>query len=181
MSEPSSAIVVRVALPPALERIRREFDRSAALGVPAHVTILYPWLPAAGLSTAVRDDLRGIVRDTPAFGVRFARVRRWPEVAYLEPEPAEPFATLIARVAARYPEFPPYAGTIAEVVPHLTLVENGEGPLDEVAIRAVQQLPFERVVRSIEVLTEGADGRWRARWRLPFATKPRSPAAPVRR
>jgi 2'-5' RNA ligase len=176
MSEPSSAIVVRVALPPSLERIRREFDRSAALGVPAHITILYPWLPAAELSTAARDQLRSIVRETPVFGVRFARVRRWPEVAYLEPEPAEPFATLTARVAARYPGFPPYAGAIADVVPHLTLVENAEGPLDEVAIRAARHLPFERVVRSLEVLIEGTDGRWRARWRLPLPA-----AVPVRR
>lgn len=168
MSEPSSAIVVRVALPPALERLRREFDRSAALGVPAHITILYPWLPAAALSTTARDQLRGIVRETPVFGVRFARVRRWPEVAYLEPEPADLFASLIARVVARYPEFPPYAGAIADVVPHLTLVENAEGPLDEVAIQALRHLPFERVVRSVEVLIEGSDGRWRARWRLPL-------------
>jgi 2'-5' RNA ligase len=175
MSEPSSAIVVRVALPPALERLRRAFDRSAALGVPAHITILYPWLPAVALSTAVREELRGIVRETLVFGVRFARVARWPEVAYLEPEPAEPFATLTARVAAAYPEFPPYAGTIAEVVPHLTLVENAEGPLDEVAVRAARHLPFKRVVRSIEVLIEGTDGRWRVRWRLPLSV-----AAPVR-
>lgn len=171
MSEPSSAIVVRVVLPPALERIRLDFDRSAALGVPAHVTILYPWQPAAALSTAAREELRGIVRQTRTFGVRFARVGRWPGVAYLEPEPAEPFATLTARITDRYPEFPPYAGTIAEVIPHLTLVENTEGPLDEVAIQAVQHLPFERVVRSVEVLVEGTDGRWRARWRLPLPTE----------
>jgi 2'-5' RNA ligase len=175
MSEPSSAIVVRVALPPPLERIRRDFDRSAALGVPAHVTILYPWLPPAALTPDAREELREIVRETPVFAVRFARARRWPEVAYLEPEPAEPFAALIGRAAARYPEFPPYGGTIAEVIPHLTLVENADAPLDEVANQAVLHLPFERVVRSIEVLIEGTDGRWRARWRLPLPA-----AAPVR-
>jgi 2'-5' RNA ligase len=169
MSEPSSAIVVRIALPPALERIRREYDRSAALDVPAHVTILFPWLPAAALATGAREQLREIARETRAFGVRFARVRRWPGIAYLEPEPAQPFATLTNRVATRYPEFPPYAGSIAEVVPHLTLVENAEGPLDEVAIQAARYLPFERVVRSLEVLIEGTDGRWRARWRLPLS------------
>ena len=41
-----SAIVVRVPVPPAVERLRRRWDRAARMGVPAHVTILYPFVAA---------------------------------------------------------------------------------------------------------------------------------------
>lgn len=57
MSEPSSAIVVRIGLPPPLERVRRRLDHAAALGVPAHVTILYPWLPPGSLTGEARASL----------------------------------------------------------------------------------------------------------------------------
>jgi 2'-5' RNA ligase len=169
MSEPESAIVVRIGLPPGLERVRQQFDRSAGLGVPAHVTILYPWLSAGSLTTGIREALRHISEETRSFDVRFVAARRWPGIVYLEPEPAAPFSALIDRVAAHFPDYPPYAGTIAEVVPHLTLVDNDGAPLAEVAAAADGLLPFQRTVRSIEVLAEGTDGRWRLCWRLALA------------
>jgi hypothetical protein len=168
MSEPTSAIIVPIALPPALDRVRRRLDLAAAVGVPAHVTILYPWLPASTLTKDTRAALDIIAGGTRGFDVRFVAARRWPGIVYLEPELAGPFSTLIDRVVARFPEFPPYAGTIEEVIPHLTLVENADAPLDEIAALAARRLPFERTVRAIEVIVEGADGRWRSLWRLPL-------------
>ena len=169
MSEPSSAIVVRIGLPPALERVRRQFDRAARLGVPAHVTILYPWLSAAALTGEARATLGRIARETRSFDVGFVAARRWPGIVYLEPEPAWPLNALIDRVMARYPDHPPYGGTVPEVIPHLTLVENARAPLVEIATSAAASLPFERTARSIEVLVEGTDRRWGLRWRLPLA------------
>ena len=168
MSEPTSAIVVRIRLPPPLEAVRRRFDHSAALKVPAHVTLLYPWLPAEALTRAARRTLAAIVRETRAFDVRFAATRRWPGILYLEPDPAWRFSALIEKVAAGFPAYPPYGGTISEVIPHLTLVENAKAALDPIEKAASTHLPFERTVRSIEVLVEGPDGRWQTRWRLPL-------------
>ena len=172
MREPSSAIVVRIGLPPALERVRRRLDRAASLGVPAHVTILYPWLPVGSLTAGARAAVAGIARETRAFDVRFAAARRWPGVVYLEPDPAWRFSALIDRFTTRFPGFPAYDGTIEEVIPHLTLVENADAPLDEIAAAAARHVPFERSVRSIEVLAERADGRWQPHWRVPLPTDP---------
>ncbi len=173
MKEPSSAIVVRIRLPPALERVRGSLDHAARLGVPGHVTILYPWLPAAALTGSARRMLSQIVHAMGPFDVRFGAVRRWPGIVYLEPEPAWRFRALTDRLITSYPAFPPYGGTISEVIPHLTLVENADPPLDEIATAAARQLPFEHAVRSLEVLIEEADGRWRPRWRLPLSGPPR--------
>jgi 2'-5' RNA ligase len=168
MSERASAIVVRIRVPAAIERLRRANDRAARLGVPAHITILYPFVAVADLTPAVREDLTRIAGEFRAFKVSFPSAARWPGVVYLEPRPSWPFAALIDRVAASFPEHPPYAGTIAEVIPHLTVVESHEAALDEVRSAARSALPFEATADALEVLAEGADGRWRRRWRLPF-------------
>jgi 2'-5' RNA ligase superfamily len=168
MSESASAIVVRIRVPAAIERLRRGADRAAALGVPAHVTILYPFLDASELTGGVRDDLAEIAGEFRAFRVTFAEAARWPGLVYLEPRPSTPFTALIDRVAACFPEHPPYAGAISEVIPHVTVVENDDAPLEEVLAAARVALPFEAAAEALEVLAEGDDARWRRRWRLPF-------------
>jgi 2'-5' RNA ligase len=166
MSE--SAIVVRIRVPAAIERLRRAHDRAGRLGVPAHVTILYPFLDVADLSAAVRDDLAEIAGEFRAFSVTFADAARWPGLVYLEPRPSTPFSALIDRVAACFPEHPPYAGAISEVIPHVTVVESDEISLEAALAAARAALPFEAAAEGLDVLVEGDDGRWRRRWRLPF-------------
>jgi 2'-5' RNA ligase len=163
-----SAIVVRIRVPAAIERLRRAHDRAASLGIPAHVTILYPFVAASGLTPEVREDVAAIAGEIRAFDVTFASAARWPGVVYLEPRPSAPFTGLIDRAAARFPEHPPYAGAISEVIPHLTVVESGDAPLDDVLVAAQAALPFEATVGALEVLAEDRDGRWARHWRLPF-------------
>jgi 2'-5' RNA ligase len=168
MTERESAIVVRIRVPAAIERLRRAHDRSARFGVPPHVTILYPFVPAAELTPAVRDDLARIAGEFRAFAVSFAHAARWAGVVYLEPMPSSPFTALIDRVAACFPEHPPYAGSISEVIPHVTVAESHDAPMEEIVAAAKAALPFEAAAEGLEVLTQGDDGRWRRRWRLPF-------------
>src|SRR6187551_1754759 len=73
-TEPTSAVVVRVPLPARLARLRARHDWAASVGVPPHVTVLFPFLPAARLLPTVRRELAGIAREAAPFDVRFARV-----------------------------------------------------------------------------------------------------------
>jgi 2'-5' RNA ligase len=171
-AEPASAIVARVPLPPALHRLRTTWDRSARLGVPAHVTILFPFLPAHGLVADLRHELAAIAATQAPFDVRFERVGRFPDVVYLVPEPVAPFVRLTNAFVARYPELPPYGGAFEDVIPHLTLAESGEAPLDEVAAAAQRVLPFQHRIGSLEVLVEGGASPWRTEWRLPLGVRP---------
>jgi len=166
MSE--SAIVVRIRVPAAIDRLRRARDRAARRGVPGHVTILYPFVAASELTPAIREQVAGIAGEFRAFEVTFATVGRWPGVVYLEPVPASRFTALIDRCAAAFPAHPPYAGTIDEVIPHLTVVEGDDVDVEEIVAAAAAALPFQATADGLEVLVEGDDGRWRGRWRLPF-------------
>ena len=161
-----SAVVVRVPVPPVAERLRRRWDWAAQSGVPAHVTILYPFIPVIDLDTSVRQALAGIAADHEPFDVRFSRVGRFPTVVYLAPDPPEPFNRLTEAIHARFPDFPPYEGAFEVVIPHLTIVESIEAPLDEVATAAETALPFGHRATRLEVLVHGPDDRWHSRWRL---------------
>jgi 2'-5' RNA ligase len=172
MTERETAIVVRIRVPAAIDRLRRARDRAARRGVPAHVTILYPFVAASELTPAVREQVAAIAGEFRPFEVTFATVGRWPGVVYLEPAPSSRFAALIDRCAAAFPEHPPYAGTIAEVIPHLTVVEGDDVGVEDIVAAAEAALPFAARAEGLEVLVEGDDDRWRGRWRLPFAPAP---------
>lgn len=169
--EPASAIVARVSVPPALERLRSRWDLAAGTGVPAHVTILFPFLPADALLPGVRRELAAIAGAQLPFDVRFKRIDRFPGVVYVAPDPGTPFLRLTEAFLARFPEFPPYGGAFDAVIPHLTVAESEEAPLDEIAAAARRALPFRHRVAALEVLVEGGEGRWHTRWRLPLGVR----------
>ena len=56
-----SAIIVPVTVPVAVNRLRDRMDPSAAQGVPAHVTLIYPFMPPDGLKDDVRRRIEQII------------------------------------------------------------------------------------------------------------------------
>ena len=89
----SAVVVVMDAVDPVVAGWRSRYDWSAAAGVPAHVTVLYPFLPLDQVTGDVIDRLAGIVAAEAVFDVTFAAFGRFPgAVLWLEPEPADPFA-----------------------------------------------------------------------------------------
>lgn len=162
-----SAVIVQCRLPLALERIRAAHDPVAAMAVPAHVTILFPFVPAEALSRGVRDRLARAVASVAPFDARFERTGRFPGSLWLAPEPAEPFRELTERVARAFPDHPPYEGAHDEIVPHVTLAMGAETILDRLE-DAARNLTSDRTVpiRRLVVIAEADDRRWRLRWRI---------------
>jgi 2'-5' RNA ligase len=171
-AEPASAIVVRVPIPTALQRLWATWDRSASIGVPPHVTILFPFLPADQLVPKIRRELAAIAATQAPFVVWFERVGHFRGVVYLAPEPAAPFIRLTNAFVGSFPEMPPYGGVFDDVIPHLTIAESDAAPLDGVAAAAERVLPFFHRVTALEVLVEGGESRWRTHWRLPLGVRP---------
>jgi hypothetical protein len=128
-------------------------------------------VPCDALGAADRTELAAIAGAMPAFEVRFERVRRFADLVWIEPEPAEPFAALTAAVAKRWPDHPPYGGTFEAVIPHLTLVESEVAPLGVVEDAAARVAPFVRRAQRLELWCQDGEGRWRPRWRIPFGVR----------
>jgi 2'-5' RNA ligase len=169
-----SAVIVRIRLPPTLEHLRFHHDPVASAGVPAHVTVLFPFVRSDELTPAVRRALAGIASVVPPFDVRFGHPRRFPGVLWLSPEPEAPFRELTERVAAAFPDHPPYEGAHDEVVPHLTVGLGSERALGRLE-RAVDGCPaFGERVRALEVVAEDGTDRWHRRWRIPLGPTPQA-------
>lgn len=88
--------------------------------VHAHVTALGPFAPE--LTDDIERRVAAIAAETPAFDFVLERVATFPDgIIHLVPEPDEQFRKLTARLAAEFPEHPPYEGRYGDVAPHLTL------------------------------------------------------------
>lgn len=120
---------------PVVGAARERYDPAAAEGVPAHLTVLYPFLPAARVDARTLAALGRLFAAHEPFEVRFPRFGRFPDLLWLAPEPAGPVRALTASVVARWPEAPPYGGAFGDPAPHLT-VAQGQSPEVYAAVEA---------------------------------------------
>jgi 2'-5' RNA ligase len=140
-----------------VEPWRRRYDDSAAAGMPAHVTVVYPFLRAREVDRSVDLALEETIRGIASFRFRLAGVGTFPGVVFLRPEPAEPFVELTRAIWERWPECPPYGGAHDEIVPHLTVATRP--PSDAIA-ELEQQLPLEGPADEVWLMEPDRRGRW---------------------
>ncbi|WP_367139810.1 MULTISPECIES: 2'-5' RNA ligase family protein [Streptomyces] len=105
---------------------RSRLDPSAQAGVPAHVTVLFPFLDESRIDALVYPALADVLGRHQAFDLRFERCGRLPGVLYLVPVPDSELRQLTETIADCWPEAPPYGGRFAEIVPHLTVAQRQE-------------------------------------------------------
>ena len=113
-------------LEPRIADLREVHDPAAKQGMPAHLTLLYPFMDPVKLGPTQRGRLAEVIRGFASFELTFARVGRFPEVLWIAPDPVEPLLALVAAIAAAFPEHPPYGGQFETVIPHVT-VALGDG------------------------------------------------------
>jgi 2'-5' RNA ligase len=149
---------------------RDKYDPSAA-GMPAHITLLYPFKPPDEIGEIEIETLNRCFAGFPKFDFSLTIIRRFPNGAlYLAPEPDEPFRQLTLAIWNCYPETPPYGGRYSTIVPHLTIVEPAEGcDIERVAsefAEAVEDiLPIRAIATEIALMDTRA-GSWQLRTAL---------------
>jgi 2'-5' RNA ligase len=166
MPGPPARSALVVAVPegePVVGDLRQRLDANAALGVPAHVTVLFPFVRADRLDADVRVRLAGTVAPVEPFRYRFSRTAWFDEhVLYLAPDDPQPFRELTQRVWDAFPAHPPFEGAFADVVPHLTVGHDQPPDVLRAAEREVAgRLPVEGTATEVLLLVEDGAGRWR--------------------
>ncbi|GAB6898536.1 2'-5' RNA ligase family protein [Kineosporia succinea] len=160
-----SALIVPVPeVEPVVGTHRAGLDANAVKGVPAHVTVLYPFLPPAQIDDEVRGTLRDLFATQTPFDVTFTEVRWFgDQVTWLAPQPDLAFRQLTAAVWGHFPETPPYAGEHDGDHPHLTFghghpVETLKQAADDVS----PQLPVSATIASVHLIAgSDAPDSWR--------------------
>lgn len=160
-----SAFIIRVPeAEPCVGALRERFDASVKLGVPAHITVLVPFMPPKRISPSVLQCAQAALNAVASFSFSLSKVARFPATTYLTPEPAEPFIALTQSLVRSFPEYPPFRGEHESIIPHLT-VAHGNTPEAEVAAQelaaAVQAHgPIHSRCRSVALL-ENSSGQWK--------------------
>jgi 2'-5' RNA ligase len=145
---------------PLVGPFRSRYDGADETGIPAHVTLLFPFGDR-------NDGLAELFASFAPFEFALTEVRRWPDVLWLAPEPAERFVELTRGLVEHYPEYPPYKGVHTTVIPHLTLASQGEPP-EDVTAELRRGLPIAARATHVVHLEEFAPSRWRERLRFPL-------------
>jgi 2'-5' RNA ligase superfamily len=156
---PRTALIVAIPeAEPAVGALRLAHDWSAPLGVPAHVTVLFPFADGTEVD---EPAIAEVVAGFPAFDFELDRACRFEGgPVWLHPEPSEPFAALTRAVWHRFPAYPPYEGAHDTVVPHLTV---SYAPID-----LDIELPIRAQAHAVTLIEEATDGRWSVRSVFPL-------------
>jgi 2'-5' RNA ligase len=144
--------------------LRTQFDDSARLGVPAHITVLFPFMGPECIDASVLEKCAGIFSTHGRFAFQLSSVGRFPVTTYLEPDPSEPFIALTSALARAFPEFPPYRGEFMTIIPHLTVAQGDAAQAEFASSLLKSRLRSEGPVFSVckaVTLIENSSGRWR--------------------
>ena len=148
---------------------------SAALGGPAHVTVLYPWVDAP-VATSDLDRLEVQLADVRPMTLRFDRLERFPSgVLYLALDaPSEQRCrSLASLVGSAFPSCIPYNNEHPDPTPHLTIaMSDDDAVLDritsEVGEALAPSLPYVATIPQLTVMTQAPDQRWHRTHHVPL-------------
>ena len=153
---------------PLLTTLGQRHPGAVREGVPAHVSVLYPFVPAEELDADVERVLADIGQVTSSTEVTFEQCRRVGNFVYSPPDPPADVNRLIAAVRGHWPDVLPYGGAVEDVGPHLTIaMRTTEQTAAAIEGEVAEELPIAAQLREMWLVVF-ADG-WRVRRRFSFA------------
>ena len=160
-----------------IDRYRRFLDPSSRYDMPAHVTVLWPFMAPGLIDEDVLAELATLFAGIDSFAFELTEVRWFDRrVVYLAPEPQARFQALTAAVTASFPDYPPYEGAFDDVIPHVTVAADTKQRFMRLAgWLARRSLPITGTVTEIWLMTIGDVGP-RYGIRRAFPLRPVRPA-----
>jgi 2'-5' RNA ligase len=168
MSNESAIIVPIPEVEPVVRPLRLRYDPGARLGIPAHITLLYPFRTAQAAGEEIKA-LGAVCASTDAFSFSFTEVRRFPHTAYLHPDKPEIFTQITKTLTAIWPDCRPYGGAHPDIIPHLTVADRVDTEtliMVENSLRS--HLPIRCVAREVWLLTSDIAGMWSRKASFPL-------------
>lgn len=137
---------------------------SVASRIPAHITLLVPYVPAARLDDEALGAARAHFSGVVPFDAALVAVGRFDEHVWLAPSPRYLFVDLIRATCRRFPESP-YGTEFHDPVPHLTIGQASQAISAEAMLRAAEaevgpHLPVRFRAASASLLEECSDSTW---------------------
>jgi 2'-5' RNA ligase superfamily len=175
-----TAIVVVV---PEAEKVvgewRRRHTSDGADGMPAHLTLLYPFADTSQYLAGTDDLAESACEGVGPIRFSLSSTEYFygsTNTLYLTPDPSAPFASVTEALMAAFPEYPPYGGAFSTVVPHLSVAQHESlSTLVEIEEQLKPALPIAAFASEAQLMEHApAPDGWRLR--RSFALMP--PARP---
>lgn len=165
-----TAVVIPVPeLDPLVDAVAARWPDAVRTGIPAHLTVLYPFVPADRLTDADLARCRELCRGTGPFRVAFRGAAVGPSIVMAPPEPTDGASALTRAFTTAWPGHPPYGGRFGPAPePHVTLALGSDRERNAaIAAFAGDLLPVHADLRTAVVVELGAGG-WTQRAELPL-------------
>lgn len=166
-----TALIIEAPISTTLAALREKFSDDARFGVPPHLTVLFPFVPAEMLDEVVTENLARVFCGMHQFDFSLTHTGWFGrEVLWLAPESPTPFIELTSAVMHAFPAYPPYGGLHDASAPHATVGDSaGYEELQEAERAIAAELPLSGTASAVVLLVEGSRGRWREERRFPLA------------
>ena len=166
MTTPTNETAILIPIPEAektVDKYRLRYDPSRDAGIPAHITLLYPFHDLEVLTSDILRTISDIVSKHSQFQMTLSDVEWFDDrVVYLSPRPASPFLALIDDLMRAFPECPPYGGIYESIIPHLCVAETPDlRAMERVARRLVKRLPITAEISQVWLMAgQGSKDSW---------------------
>ena len=138
--------------------LRELYDSEWFNRVPAHITLLYPFVPLDQIDAAVAR-LTTLCSVFPSFDLILDRYGRFEDALFLEPSNPEMLRELHQRLTTAFPDYPIYQGEHGqELQPHVTLARFDD-PKEAEAIEIPPTPCFCFVVKQLHLYLGSQDNQ----------------------
>lgn len=164
MEEKQSVLLVPVlSVEPLVKKLRDQYDPGSLLGIPPHITALFPFKRPGEINEEDISELKSIFSTIDSFSFCLEKINTFPGVVFLEPSEKEKFSQLTHEIVKVFPDYLPYEGKFKELNPHLTigheLADRFDEALEKTKREIGSKLPI-RIVAEEIWLMESENGLW---------------------
>ena len=103
--------------------IMRQYALDSLIRVPAHVTLMFPFVPYEQLDEAA-EKIESICTEIKPFEITLSGYDQFPGVIFMRPVNPKPIQAVFRQIYDAFPLYPPYGGAFGnELHPHVTVGE----------------------------------------------------------
>lgn len=152
---------------------RRRYDPSARLGVPAHITVLYPFREPSSVGQRDMAALARVASSVPRHPFTLSAIGEFPGVVWLRPSPDGWFRELTRLLSSSFPDCTPYRGEFPDPQPHLTVGQFTDPEQQRRVLLAFHSeiaamLPRQCEATTLSMFVSDSTGAWSPAGRFPF-------------
>src|SRR4051794_10274025 len=103
--------------------IMRQYALESLIRVPAHITLMFPFVPYDQLGEAAQT-IQSICSHIKPFEITLSGYDQFPGVIFMKPANPEPIKAVFRQIYDAFPLYPPYGGAFGnDLHPHVTVGE----------------------------------------------------------